>query len=222
MVCQPAEDSQGHQRSCHPDALAKHGVPFDWQPNENGPGGQEREIRIDRRWEIKNTKQAGREQGTKVTVANGQTIFERASRPDGRATTAKAVVVTGEIPALYVTFKCKAGGMLLIIINQGVILVEVPSLSDPAVYVSKVRLVGFHHEAMSSEEPHPVMYEADKCVTTAESRASSVNTLSKGLLTFIDSGQRNVFHSMTLSKYSATVMAATILALALLTLLLDF
>lgn len=70
--------------------------------------------------------------------------------------------------------------------------------------------------------PHPVMYEADKCVTTAESQASSVNTLSKGLLTFIDSGQRNVFHSMTLSKYSATMMAAKILALALLTLLLDF
>lgn len=42
--------------------------------------------------------------------------------------------------------------MLLITINQGVTLDEVPSSSDPAGYVSKVQLVGFHREAMSSED----------------------------------------------------------------------
>lgn len=42
--------------------------------------------------------------------------------------------------------------MLLIIINQGVTLVEAPSHSDPTVYVFKVELAGFHHDTMSSED----------------------------------------------------------------------
>lgn len=41
-----------------------------------------------------------RQQGTKATVADGHTVFRRASRPDGGAKTAMIAVVGSKIPAL--------------------------------------------------------------------------------------------------------------------------